>query len=322
MSDPIDVSTTISKLQFHYWFSDKSHTMDALVYNKCEREILELAKVVAKLCGVTIKMDTEPSGKGGLKSWLTLTAKSPKKIPASKVAMLNLLVASSVATPHHDSIGKIAYLLFDRLLLEKEFSEGEQWRQMINEIKEEAEDIIPLLDRNSVVKKRRSNFYDLLRKYPKIKSISVALIDNAKKIIAEEQFVVRDDFKKFIVSSNTVEPQLIENAQIEIISPVLVTGRHKWKGIYNGDAISFVMKSDYFMVLVQSGKVEFKSGSGINCTLEIEKKVNAVGVERVINYNILEVASYSENGKTLEAVEVKSKQKQNVISKRQLDLFG
>ncbi|NOS94313.1 MAG: hypothetical protein HOP30_20560 [Cyclobacteriaceae bacterium] len=64
MADTPDSYRMISKLQFHYWFSDKSHSMDALVHNKCERELLELTKIVAKICGVAIKMETEPSGKG------------------------------------------------------------------------------------------------------------------------------------------------------------------------------------------------------------------------------------------------------------------
>ena len=84
MANAPDLFGMISKLQFHYWFSDKTHTMDALVHNKCEHELLELTKAVAKLCGVAIKMETEPSGKGGLKSWLTLAAKSPKKNTSPK----------------------------------------------------------------------------------------------------------------------------------------------------------------------------------------------------------------------------------------------
>src|SRR6478609_8634688 len=164
MAETSDVFSSISKLQFHYWFSDKTHTMDALVHNKCERELLELTKAVAKLCGLAIKMETEPSGKGGLKSWLTITAKSPKKTPAAKVALLNTLVAASIATPNHTSISLIANILFDKMLAEKELNE-EQRQQLEREmaqLKSEASNLLPVLDQNSVVKKRRSNFYDLL----------------------------------------------------------------------------------------------------------------------------------------------------------------
>jgi hypothetical protein len=311
------------KLQFHYWFSDKSHTMDALIHNKCERELLELTKAVAKICGVNIKMETEPSGKGGLKSWLTVTAKSPKKTAVTKIALVNTVVAACVATPGQISMSEVGNALLDSLAGKvSEEAGNEQLQKDIHALKIDFANLLPLLDQNSVVKKRRSTFYDLLRKYQKVKSISVALTDETKKPITEEQLVAREEFKSFIVSSNTVAPQIIENAEIEIISPVLMKGKHKWRGMYKGEPISFVMKSDDFMTLVQSGKVEFKSGSTIACTLQIEKKINGVGVERIMGYNILGVASYSENGKTIETPEAKQKQKQAVVSKRQLDLFG
>ncbi len=311
------------KLQFHYWFSDKSHTMDALIHNKCERELLELTKAIAKICGVNVKMETEPSGKGGLKSWLTITVKSPKKTAPAKIALVNTVVAACVAATGQTSMGEMGKALLDSLAGNaSEEASKEQLQKEIHALKNEFANLLPLLDQSSVVKKRRSTFYDLLRNYQKVKSISVALTDETKKPITEEQLVAREEFKAFIINSNTVAPQVVENAEIEIISPVLMKGKHKWRGMYKGEPISFVMKSDDFMTLVQSGKVEFKSGSTISCTLQIEKKINGVGVERIMGYNILGVASYSENGKTIETPEAKQKQKQAVVSKRQLDLFG
>ena len=149
------------------------------------------------------------------------------------------------------------------------------------------------------------------------------MTDDLKKPISEEQFVARDGFKNFILSSDQLVPLVLENAIIEIISPVLIKGRHKWKGVFNDSHISFSMKSDEFMAMVQTGKVEFKSGSTINCTLEIEKKINGVGIEKITGYNIIRVGSYFENGKSIETTESKQhRQKQNTTSKRQLDLFA
>lgn len=298
--------------------------MDALVHNKCERELLELTKAIAKVCGVSINMETEPMGKGGLKSWLTLTAKTPKKTPATKMALVNMLVTASLTTANKASISEVLLSLLDKLSLEKEEDKAtrEQVKQQIKTLKAEAAMIVPKLDQNAIVKKRRSTFYDLLRKYAKVKSFSITLTDDSKKMVLEEQLVERDSFKTFLLSSATVAPQVVEQAQIEIISPVLVKGRHKWKGMYEGAPISFIMKSDEFMTMVQTGKVEFKSGSTIVCSLEIEKKLSSTGTERITGYNILHVSSYSENGKTIVTTEEKQKQKQQTVSKRQLDLFG
>lgn len=319
MVNSFDVHRSISKLQFHYWFSDKTHTMDALVHNKCERELLELTKVIAKWCGVSILMETEPSGKGGLKNWLTLVPKSPRKTQPYKIAQVHLLVAASLATP--GSLEEVVHSFIESLILD--LSEGAEEQKTVRQnLMTSLSEIIIKIEQDSMVKKRRSNFYDLVRKYQKVKSFSVTLTDPSKKVIAQEHTIGRDNFKSFLISSNVVTPEIIENAQIEIISPVLVKGRHKWRGAYQNAELSFIMKSDDFMSMVQSGKVEFKSGSSISCTLEIERKINSAGAQRITGYNILSVNSYSENGKTIETPEYKQKLKQNTVSKRQLDLFG
>jgi hypothetical protein len=324
MTENSELYHTISKLQFHYWFSDKKHVMEALIYNKCERELLELTKALAKVCAVSVNMEVEHNNKGGLKTWLTLSAKTPKKTPASKLAVVNLLLASCIATANQVSIGEVLQQLLNSLTGDKELNkaEREQRKQLFEHLKAEANNYVAKLDQHPVIKKRRSNFFDLLRKYQKVQSISLVLTDHTKKIVTEEQVLLRDHFRNFLLSSAIVAPQIVEQAQIEIISPVLVSGRHKWKGNYNGSPISFVMKSDDFMELVQSGKVEFKSGSAIACTLEIEKKMSSTGAERITGYNIIHVSSYSENGKTIVTTEEKQKQKQQAVSKRQLDLFG
>lgn len=324
MAESSELYKMMHKLQFHYWFSDKKHTMDALVLNKCERELLELTRAVAKVSGVSVHMETEPMGKGGLKSWLTLIAKTPKKTPAAKLALVNLLVAASLITPNQGSLAEALQSILDALAQGKEGDKAwyEQIKQDLKALKAEALAMLPKLEQQAAIRKRRSTFYDLLRKYAKVKSFSVSLTDEARKLLLDEQMVERDQFKTFLLSSAAVAPQIIEQAQIEIISPVLVKGRHKWKGNYNGAPISFVMKSDDFMNMVQTGKVEFKSGSAITCTLEVEKKISSTGAERITGYNIIHVSAYAENGKTIVTTEEKQKQKQQAVSKRQLDLFG
>jgi hypothetical protein len=317
------VSNPLYKLQLHYWFGDKSHTMDALVYNKCEREVLELTKAVAKVCEVAIKMETEPSGKGGLKSWLTLIPRYPKKTSAAKMKLVTALVGTMIAVQDQTLADELITVWIDKLSEANDDTSIE---------KEEARKKLLQLEQNGVVRKRRSNLYDLLRKYAKVKSFSVALTDEVKKPLTDEQLIEREAFKTFVLSANAMVPQILENASIEIISPVLVSGKQKWKGIYKGTLISFVMKAEEFMTMVQSGKVEFKSGSTIICTLQIEKKMTAAGTEKITNYNIIAVNSYEEKGKSVEKiapVEPKQpKQKHtpavnpNNVSDRQLDLFG
>jgi hypothetical protein len=319
-----DLFKNANKVQLHYWFSDKTHTMDALIHNKCERELLELTKAIAAVCGISIKMETEPSARGGLKGWVTILAKSEKKTPAIKIALVTTLVTATMVTPLHVSIDRMAGQLLDGWMAEKDIPEEsrEQFQQEISSLKADVKTRIPLLDQSNLVKKRRSNFFDLLRKYQKVKKVSLNLDDAARKPVTEEQFVDRDAFKNFILVSDHLPPQVHEHALVEIVSPVLSSGKFKWKGNYKGSPISFSMKSEEFISMVQSGKVEFKTGTAIDCTLEIERKINSEGIEKIMSYNILQVNSYQEQGKPVETTEGKQQKQKPEAAKRQLDLFG
>jgi hypothetical protein len=322
MFAPVNLLPVSNKIQLHYWFTDKTHTMDALVHNKCERELLEITKAVASVCGVAIKMETEPSAKGGLKGWITLLPKSAKKLKSEQLTLVATLVTASVITPLHATLGNSAIQLIDKLLLDVPDQHKEQIRSEIDNLKTEVASKLPALDQSMLIKKRRSNFYDLLRKYQKVRAVSCMVVSDIKKVVSEDQLVSRDSFKNFILITDHLTPTVLEGVSIEIISPVLGVGKYKWKGMYNGTPISFNMKSNEFMQLVQTGKVEFKSGTTIHCTLEIEKKINSEGLEKITAYNIVRVASYLENGKSIETAEGKQHKQKQQISKRQLDLFG
>ncbi|MCU0357519.1 MAG: hypothetical protein MUE95_08050 [Cyclobacteriaceae bacterium] len=324
MADNTDINHVVNKLQFHYWLSDRTHTMDALVLNKCERELLEITRAVAKLCQVNLMLETEPSGKGGLKSWLTLAPKTPRKTSPSRVALVKVMVAAGIATSPKASASTVLNRLLDSLATEAGLSDEQlhQWQNNRQQLKEEAARLIPVMDQHPVIRKRRSNLFKLLSKYPKVKGFSVSLTNKSHKPVTEDLLIVHDQFAQQIISTPAVPTEVVEQAQLEIISPVLVKGPHKWKGMYQQQPISFTMKSDEFMELVQTGKVEFKSGSTITCNLAIDKKMTAAGEVRISGYNILSVSRYSENGKTLVVAEERPKPKQPVVSKRQLDLFG
>src|SRR5690606_38591161 len=98
---------------------------------------------------------------------------------------------------------------------------------------------------------------------------------------SKEKSVSKEEFKKYILVTDDLEPLDVEEAVIEIISPVLKKGRYKWSGYFNGEPIYFYMKSKEFKTLVQNGEIEFKNGSSINCFLSIRKKVDNEGIEKI-----------------------------------------
>jgi len=173
-----------------------------------------------------------------------------------------------------------------------------------------------------LIKKRRSNFYEALEKYPKVEKLSLFVENENKNQLTAETVIVKKDFKEYILTSDNIDPQEIEEAIIEIISPVLKKGNYKWTGIFNGESLAFDMKSNEFKTLVQSGEIEFKNGSSINCGLIIKKKIDNEGVERIVGYEVLRVNNYFENDKPIETPEGRFHRQKKASEKDQLSLFN
>ena len=55
------------KLELHYFFTDNSHSMDAIVRNECEKELLALFRECSVILGVDFKIESEAFSEGGLK---------------------------------------------------------------------------------------------------------------------------------------------------------------------------------------------------------------------------------------------------------------
>lgn len=123
------------------------------------------------------------------------------------------------------------------------------------------------------------------------------------------------------MTSDDAEPDNDENAIIEIVSPVLKKGKYKWTGIYNGEVIPFKMKSNEFKTLVQTGRVQFKNGSSIDCHLVTNKKINAEGEVYISSYEVELVNNYFENDKPIETPEGRRKRQKQEAELQQLYLF-
>jgi hypothetical protein len=68
--------------------------------------------------------------------------------------------------------------------------------------------------------------------------------------------------------------EIDENAQIEIVAPVLRKGKTRWKGIYNEEFINFFMDDPIYNDAVLAKQISFKSGDVITCVLEIHRELN------------------------------------------------
>jgi hypothetical protein len=304
-------------LEIHYWFGDKSHSMDASVLNRCDYEILGILKEISSVLSVNIEIETEPLGEGGLIKWLKVTSKGEKKNATITTAVIVSLVTALLVTP----IAKISENLINKIFEDTELKELEKEKIKLEVLKLKQETSSQLIN-NSLLKKKKSNFYQTLDKYPKVKKVSYNITNEEKTVKSKERFIEKNEFKKYILTSDDLEPIDNEEAIIEIISPVLKKGKYKWTGYYKDEPISFNMKSNEFKTLVQNGGIEFKNGSSINCFLTIRKKINNEGLETTVGYDVIRVNQYFENDKPIETKEGKKYRQKKEADERQFDLFA
>jgi hypothetical protein len=305
-------------LELHYGFNDQTHTMDAFVLNKCNCETLNIIKEVGRLFFLEVVVETEPLGNGGIKAWFKIKEKEKSTI---RTAAISALCVGLLANPVITSVSKIIEICIEKVLEDKELKDLEKQKLKL-EIEKLKQDLDNNLDSNILIKKRKSNFYKTLDKYNKINQISFSLIDEMKSISYQEQIVPKSEFGKFILISDDLDPVEIEEAFIEIISPVLKKGTYKWKGIYNSIPIEFKMQSDEFKTLIQNGEIEFKNGFSINCALMIRRKIDNEGIIKSVGYEVIRVNSFFLNENPIETPEGKRhRQKKEATKAKQLKLF-
>lgn len=310
-------------IEVHYWFRDGSHLMDAYIQNRCEYELLGILKEISNTFKFEIIVETEPFDNGGLRRWFRLASREENRKATITTALITALLTAVIITPLSTSISKLTEKVIEKIFEDPEIKvlEKEKLKLEIEKLKQETGQNIQSLENNNVVKKKRSNFYDFLEKYPKVDKVTFTVSDNNKTTI-DEKTVIRTSFKEFILVSDELEPEEYDDVVIEIISPVLKKGNYKWIGIYKGEPVPFSMNSKEFKELVQQGQVQFKNGTSINCSLTIKKKVNNEGVEKVANIEVNRVNHYFENDKPIETPEGRTHRKKKEAEKQQLKIFA
>ena len=313
------IIATGNVLELHYWLKDNSHTMDAFVENKCEYEILALIREIANTYSLKILIETEPTAEGGLRKWFTIISKEENKKGTITTAIIVALLTVLLTTP----IAKVTEKLIDNLFEDKELNEmeKEKLRLEIDKLKDEAAKRNSKIENNNLIKKRKSNFYETLDNYSKVEKISFVQTNDDKEKTSTEKTISKNEFKNFILVSDDLEPIIIESAIIEIISPVLKKGKYKWMGYFSGEPIIFNMQSNEFKTLVQNAEIEFKNGSSINCLLQIRRKIDNEGVEKIVGYDVVMVNHYFENDKPIETKEGKRHRQIKEAEKNQINLF-
>lgn len=310
---------TLNKIELHYFFSDESHSMNALIRNKCESYLLGILKEISTALNGRLKIESEGYGEGGLKERFVLLGKS-ELLKSYAVQIFN-------------------YVLPLEVDIEKTVSEENKndSKQRIEKMRKELRDheldpkakvdmanIETLFRNNLKIIKLKSNFFRQLNNCEKVTKLSVQGV-NAENVLSGKAAVVnRKRFDTYMLVADTLKPETDEAAVIEIVSPVLKNGSYKWKGIYihTGKLISFSMKDDAFKDTIISQGLQFKNGTRIECLMESTRKMSEFGEVVVTGYSVMQVTRKLDDEVATEMPSVRTVKKKKEPVMQQLDLFG
>jgi hypothetical protein len=313
------IKEIVNKIELHYFFADESHSMNALIRNKCESYLLGILKEISTVLNARLKIETEAFAEGGLKERFVLLGKSE-------------LLRSFAAGIFH-------YVLPLEVDIEKTVSEEnkndskQRIERMRRELRDQENDPKAKVDMDNVntlfrnnlkIIKLKSNFYRQLNNCEKATKISVQLVNSTGALTGKANTINRKRFGSYMLVADTLKPETNEAAVIEIVSPVLKNGSYKWKGIYiaTGKLISFSMKDDSFKDTIISQGLQFKNGTRIECVMECTRKMSEFGEVVVTGYSVLEVSKKLDDEVATEMPNVRTVKKKKEPVMQQLDLFG
>ncbi|MCB5187820.1 hypothetical protein LG200_07360 [Methylobacillus caricis] len=267
------------QFQVHYYFDDESHSMNAFVRNRAEKDLLEAVKRILELSDVTAEIETEAFNEGGLIETLNLI------IPSLSAVAIFLSPAINEILKHHFTKNKTDDAIKEETL------KGLQLDNSLKELDYETKFAKALEDK--LVKKHVSNYYSRIIGYEKVEKIGFKNLS----IKTDEIVIPRSRFKDFIlIDDKTVTED--DNAEIEIISPVLKEGTFNWRGSYKEQRIDFSMGDARFKNEVINGQHQFANGFVMSCLLQVTTTFDEFGDEKRRSYSVRKVYAIKESGST------------------------
>jgi len=315
----ISFKDSANKIELHYYFSDSSHSMSALIRNKCEMNLLGILKEISSVLNARLLVETEALTEGGLKERFVLRGKS-ELLRSFAAAMFHYVMPLEVDIEKTVSEENKQETKLMMEQLRRELRENEKDR----EVEVDMANAASLFRNNLKIIKLKSNFYRQISNSEKVTKLSIQLVDSESNYVGKANTVNRKKFNTYMLVADTLKPETDEAAVIEIISPVLKSGSYKWKGVYeqSGKTISFSMKDNDFKNDVIRQSIPFKNGTRIQCVLESTRKMSEFGEVVVTGYSVLTVTNKQDDKVVVETQQGKAVRKKKEVELTQLDLFS
>ncbi|MCX7207631.1 MAG: hypothetical protein NT086_16960 [Proteobacteria bacterium] len=322
------------KFEIHYYLEKNIHSMDALVRNKCEAELLVIFQEICISLDVNISIEVFAHQEGGLRDYWKFVGENANQITTTALIFSTLLsIISTVLSrlPVSDVEKDDREKVIQELVIEEKRLAVEEKKIVLEKLKKEMKDTIPskqviedaarVTGQNIKIQTRRSNLYKTLSSHEKVTAIGFSAINQVGEPINLERLVPRIDFERYILTTTFVPVEIIDGAIVEIVAPVLKEGTHKWRGVYEGELINFSMIDSEFKMSVLREEVSFRHGSYINCVLQVFRKIDEVGEVVVTAYSVVTVVEKKDGSSAVETPQGKKYRSYKKFIKGQANLF-
>lgn len=192
--------------ELHYYFTNSSHTMNAVVRNECESELLVIFSEIINEFGFDIQMETGPYEQGGLREIWSFMGSSAAQLAVIVSLGAAVLTRVPQKPPMTDDGKKIERLTVEKLEKENAIDQitlenlrrkqaTDNARQIFSEVKRHGGNP---LRHHSKINKHRSAFYKQVQAYDKITKVAITIVDDRGRPLEKPAIVDRKDFNKFI----------------------------------------------------------------------------------------------------------------------------
>jgi hypothetical protein len=285
-----------NSLQLHYFFKDESHTIDSILRNECEKELLYLFKEISETLGISVHLETEPAEEGGFKETWKFLGKNSIQIT------LIISIAATVLSRFPVENKELTQLQIENLKLDNEIKRKELEKLSLDSLQDDKDltddklkDSINLIVKNYKISWRKSNLFKKLNGYPKVDSIEIQRFKD-KLPVGPPRKISRNRFQEFILKSDDLPNLESEKVIIDVISPAIKSGNFRWKGFYNNEIINFEMNHNQFKTHVLRGNVHFSNTFSIKVDMTQVRKIDHDGNIKATNTIVNRVIATIENG--------------------------
>lgn len=246
-------------LELHYHLDEEGcHEMNAQIHNKCEANVIEAINHLADIFDEDISLDVSALSEGGIIDKLKITIKSSTTQAIFLTlagALINHFVSPSTSL---DETQK----LLNRADVIQKIKDG-------NYSDEEIEFVIT---GDAKFLTAKSKYYNELCHEPHVTRVSCSTYgDNCPHDAIISNSIDKKDFiNQVLKDTKATDTHNYVGTNVLIIAPVLSkNSKAKWRGVFNGEDVSFTIEDSEFLRQVNNKEIGFTTGTSLKCDVVI-----------------------------------------------------